>query len=47
MRRVTPGVSEEQPEVTLTEDLHSIDEASGEFPAAMVDAWGAAGTCCS
>ncbi len=38
MRQVIQSVSEEQPTVTLIEDLHWIDEPSGEFLAHMVDA---------
>ncbi len=38
MRQVIRSVSEEQPTVTLIEDLHWMDEASGEFLAHMVDA---------
>ena len=38
MRQVIQSVSEAQPTVTLIEDLHWIDEASGEFLAHMVDA---------
>ncbi len=38
MRQVIQSVSEAQPTVTLIEDLHWIDDASGEFLAQMVDA---------
>ena len=38
MRQVIQSVSEEQPTVTLIEDLHWLDDASGEFLAHMVDA---------
>ena len=38
MRQVIQSVSEEQPTVTLVEDLHWLDDASGEFLAHMVDA---------
>ena len=38
MRQVIRGASETQPMVTLIEDLHWIDAASGEFLAQMVDA---------
>ncbi len=38
MRQVIQSVSEEQPTITLIEDLHWIDEASGQFLAHMVDA---------
>jgi adenylate cyclase len=38
MRQVIQSVSEEQPTVTLIEDLHWLDDASGEFLAQMVDA---------
>jgi len=38
MRQVIQSVSEERPTVTLIEDLHWMDEASGEFLAHMVEA---------
>jgi adenylate cyclase len=38
MRQVIQSVSEAQPTVTLIEDLHWLDDASGEFLAQMVDA---------
>jgi len=38
MRQVIQSVSEEQPTVTLIEDLHWMDEASAEFLAQMVEA---------
>jgi class 3 adenylate cyclase/tetratricopeptide (TPR) repeat protein len=38
MRQVIQSVSETQPTVTLIEDLHWLDAASGEFLAHMVDA---------
>ncbi len=38
MRQVIQSVSEAQPTVTLLEDLHWLDDASGEFLAQMVDA---------
>jgi len=38
MRKVTQSLSEVQPTVTLIEDLHWLDDASGEFLAHMVDA---------
>jgi adenylate cyclase len=38
MRKVIQSISEEQPTVTLIEDLHWLDDASGEFLAHMVDA---------
>jgi class 3 adenylate cyclase len=38
MRQVIQSVSEEQPTVTLVEDLHWLDDASGEFLEHMVDA---------
>ena len=38
MRQVIQSVSEEQPTVTLIEDLHWLDDASGEFLEHMVDA---------
>jgi len=38
MRKVIQSISEEQPTVTLVEDLHWLDDASGEFLAHMVDA---------
>jgi adenylate cyclase len=38
MRQVIQSVSEAQPTVTLIEDLHWMDDASGEFLAQMVDA---------
>jgi class 3 adenylate cyclase len=38
MRQVIQSVSEEQPTVTMIEDLHWLDDASGEFLAHMVDA---------
>jgi adenylate cyclase len=38
MRQVIQSVSEAQPTVTLIEDLHWLDEASGEFLEHMVDA---------
>ena len=38
MRQVIQSVSEEQPTVTLIEDLHWMDEASEEFLAQMVEA---------
>jgi adenylate cyclase len=38
MRQVIQSVSEEQPTVTMVEDLHWLDDASGEFLEHMVDA---------
>jgi adenylate cyclase len=38
MRKLIQSVSEEQPTITLVEDLHWFDEPSGEFLAHMVDA---------
>ena len=38
MRQVIQSVSEAQPTVTLIEDLHWLDDASGEFLEHMVDA---------
>jgi adenylate cyclase len=38
MRQVIQSVSEDQPTVTLIEDLHWMDEASGDFLAHMVEA---------
>jgi adenylate cyclase len=38
MRQVIQSVSEAQPTVTMIEDLHWLDDASGEFLAQMVDA---------
>ena len=38
MRKVIQSIGEEQPTVTLVEDLHWLDDASGEFLAHMVDA---------
>ena len=38
MRKVIQSISEEQPTITLVEDLHWLDDASGEFLAHMVDA---------
>ncbi|HVN84360.1 MAG TPA: adenylate/guanylate cyclase domain-containing protein [Candidatus Binatia bacterium] len=38
MRKVIQSISEEQPTITLIEDLHWLDDASGEFLAHMVDA---------
>ena len=38
MRKVIQSISEEQPTVTLVEDLHWLDDASAEFLAHMVDA---------
>jgi adenylate cyclase len=38
MRKVIQSVSEEQPTITLIEDLHWLDDASGEFLAHMVGA---------
>ncbi|MEN8160237.1 MAG: AAA family ATPase, partial [Myxococcota bacterium] len=38
MRQVTQTLSEQQPTITLIEDLHWMDDASEEFVAQMVDA---------
>jgi class 3 adenylate cyclase len=38
LRKVIQSISEGQPTVTLVEDLHWLDDASGEFLAHMVDA---------
>jgi len=38
MRKVIQTLSEERPTITLVEDLHWLDEPSGEFLAHMVDA---------